>query len=99
MNDHVIAEIAVCPLGTGSPDVGAYVKRCVDTIRNAQDIKYEINSMGTTIEGPLTRIMQIFLEINEIPFGLGAKRVYSVIKIDDRRDKEASIQNKVKAVS
>ena len=99
MNEHVIAEIAICPLGTGSPDVGSYVKSCIDIIRKAQGVKYEINSMGTTLEGPLTRIMAIFLEINEIPFNMGARRVYSVIKIDDRRDKEASIASKVKAVS
>jgi uncharacterized protein (TIGR00106 family) len=99
MNDHVIAEFAICPVGTGSTEVSAYVKGCIDVLKKAKGIKYELNSMGTTVEGPLTLIMDLFLKMNEVPFGMGAQRVYSVIKVDDRRDKAASIEAKMKAVS
>jgi uncharacterized protein (TIGR00106 family) len=99
MNEHVIAEIAVCPVGTETPEVGKYVKGCVDIIKKAKDVKYEINSMGTSIEGTLPRILQVLQEIHELPFTMGAKRVYTVVKIDDRRDKVASIDSKVKTVS
>ena len=99
MNEHVIAEFAICPVGTATPEVSKYVRACIDILKKTQGIKYELNSMGTTLEGPLTLIMEIFLEMNEVPFAMGAQRVYSVIKIDDRRDKEASIASKMKAVS
>ena len=99
MNDHVIAEFAICPLGTGSTEVSTYIRSCIDIVKKAKGIKYELNSMGTTIEGPLSLIMEVFVKMNEVPFTMGAQRVYSVIKIDDRRDKEASIANKMKAVS
>ena len=99
MNEHVIAEFAICPVGTGSTEIGAYVKGCIDILKKARGVKYELNSMGTTLEGPLPVILDLFSKMNEIPFGMGAKRVYSVIKIDDRRDKEASMENKLKAVS
>jgi uncharacterized protein (TIGR00106 family) len=99
MNDHVIAELAICPLGTGSTEVSTYIRSCLDIVKNAKGTKYELNSMGTTIEGPMSVIMDIFIRMNEVPFSMGAKRVYSIIKIDDRRDKEASIEHKMKAVS
>lgn len=98
MNDHVIAEFAICPLGTGSTEVGTYIKECLNIVKKAKGIKYELNSMGTTLEGPLNLIMEIFIKMNEVPFTMGVQRVYSVIKIDDRRDKEASIEHKMKAV-
>ncbi len=99
MNEHVIAEFAICPVGTPTPEVGPYVRSCIDILRKTSGVKYELNSMGTTVEGPLTKILDIFRQMNEVPFSMGAQRVYSVIKIDDRRDKIASIENKVKAVS
>jgi uncharacterized protein YqgV (UPF0045/DUF77 family) len=39
------------------------------------------------------------LKMHEVPFEAGALRVVTTIKIDDRRDKEASAKEKVKAVS
>jgi uncharacterized protein (TIGR00106 family) len=99
MNDHVIAEFAISPLGTGSTEISSYIRGCIDIVKKAKGIKYELNSMGTTLEGPLSLIMEVFVKMNEVPFTMGAQRVYSVIKIDDRRDKEASIEHKMKAVS
>lgn len=98
MNDHVIAELAICPIGTGATEVSSYVRACIAVLKNTPGIKYELNSMGTTIEGPLPLIMELFLKMNEVPFDMGAKRVYSVIKVDDRRDKTASIEHKLEAV-
>jgi uncharacterized protein (TIGR00106 family) len=99
MNDHVIAEFAISPLGTPTPEVGPYVKACIDIVKKTPGIKYELNSMGTSIEGPLAVILDLFTKMNEVPFAMGARRVYSVIKIDDRRDKEASMAGKMKTVS
>ena len=82
MNDHVIAEIAICPLGTESPEVSSYIRKCVDIVKKAAEkgIKYELSSMGTTIEGPLPLIFEIVMEMNEATFAEGAKRVYTVVK-------------------
>jgi uncharacterized protein YqgV (UPF0045/DUF77 family) len=37
-------------------------------------------------------------EMHEAPFALGIGRVYSVIQIDDRRDRESSLEGKVQSV-
>ncbi len=54
--------------------------------------------MGTIIEGELAEILAVIQEMHEVPFAHGALRVSTQIKIDDRRDKDATMQGKVEAV-
>ena len=54
--------------------------------------------MGTIIEGPLEKILEVTRQMHEVPFERGAQRVSTTLKIDDRRDKVATIVGKVKAV-
>ena len=54
--------------------------------------------MGTIIEGPLEQVLELAQRMHEVPFALGSKRVLTTIKIDDRRDKLATIESKVTAV-
>jgi uncharacterized protein YqgV (UPF0045/DUF77 family) len=42
--------------------------------------------------------MQCVLKMHAIPFGEGVKRVYTTVKIDDRRDKQITIESKVQSV-
>jgi uncharacterized protein YqgV (UPF0045/DUF77 family) len=55
--------------------------------------------MGTIIQGPLDRILELARKMHEAPFAMGAKRVMTTINIDDRRDKIATTENKVRAAS
>ena len=57
MNEHVIAEIAIRPVGTQSTEISSYVRGCIDIVRKAKDIKYELSSMGTNIDGYLLRLV------------------------------------------
>jgi uncharacterized protein YqgV (UPF0045/DUF77 family) len=54
--------------------------------------------MGTIIEGDLDRILAVVREMHEAPFAEGAVRVSTLVKIDDRRDKEHSIARKMRSV-
>ncbi|WP_197460516.1 MTH1187 family thiamine-binding protein [Thermodesulfatator autotrophicus] len=54
--------------------------------------------MGTIIEGDIEELLKIVREVHEIPFKAGAKRVYTALKIDDRRDKEVHLGDKVEHV-
>jgi uncharacterized protein YqgV (UPF0045/DUF77 family) len=42
--------------------------------------------------------MQCLLRMHEVPFTHGAGRVYTTIKIDDRRDKKATMEGKIRSV-
>lgn len=55
--------------------------------------------MATMVEGPLERILELLQEMHEVSFTMGVKRVVTNISIDDRRDKQITIESKVKAVT
>lgn len=99
MKESVIAMIKVVPLGTATPSLSRYVAACLDAVKGAGDISYQITAMGTIIQGPLERILELVRKMHEVPFTMGAQRVSTTINIDDRRDKPTSMEHKVKAVS
>ncbi len=97
MND-IIAEIKILPIGTPTPSLSRYVAACVSTIKQSR-MAYNVTAMGTIVQGPLDRVLDLAKKVHEIPFPLGVKRVVTTIYIDDRRDKQATIESKVKAVT
>lgn len=99
MKEWVIAELRVIPLGTATPSVSPYIAACVDVLKEAKDITYQVTGMGTIIEGPLARVLETAQKMHEVPFTKGAQRVVTLISIDDRRDKPATAESKVKAVT
>ncbi len=98
MKESVICNINVMPVGSGT-SLSRYVREVVAAIRKAPGVKYQVHAMGTVVEGPLSRVLELAQQIHEIPFGMGAGRVVTSITIDDRRDKAITIESKVKAVS
>ena len=99
MKEPVIAEIHIIPIGTATTSLSRYVAACLNTVKQAQGINYQLTAMGTVIQGPLERVLELAQEMHEVPFAMGAKRVVTTINIDDRRDKAATIDSKVKAVT
>ncbi len=93
-----LADVTIIPLGTGTPSVSKYVAGTVRALQRRKDMKYEITAMGTTIEGDLGEILAVIREMHEETFAQGVARVVTVIKIDDRRDKELSIAGKVESL-
>lgn len=92
-----IAEITIVPVGTGSTSVSEYVAGALEPLA-ASGLRYRLTPMGTIVEGPLDGVLQAIGRMHETPFARGAKRVYTVVKIDDRRDRERTMDDKVAAV-
>jgi len=93
-----VVEVAVIPMGTKTPSVSKYVARAVKVLESEKNIKYELTSMGTIIEGDLEKVLSLARKMHESVFGKEVSRVVTVIKIDDRRDKSLSIEGKLKSV-
>lgn len=98
MKESVIADIRVLPFGTETASLSHYVAACVNVLKQASDISYQVTPMATMVEGPLERILELLQEMHEVPFTMGVKRVVTSISIDDRRDKQITMESKVKAV-
>ncbi|MBC2578816.1 MTH1187 family thiamine-binding protein [Clostridium sp. DJ247] len=93
-----IAEATIVPVGTGSTSVSKYVADCHKILNDEKGIKYQLTPMGTVFEGDLDTILEVIRKMHEVPFESGAMRVITSIKIDDRRDKEASMSQKLNSV-
>lgn len=93
-----IAEVTVIPIGTGSTSLSAYVAEMQHVLERQEGIVFELTSMGTIIEGPLNHIFSAINALHEAPFQQGAQRVSTSVKIDDRRDKPSSSEQKLRSV-
>ncbi len=93
----VIAEIRVSPTGVG-PSLSRYVAAGIRVLDETKDITYQLTAMGTIIQAPKARIFELVSKMSEAIFNMGAVRVSTQIFIDERRDKKATIESKVKAV-
>jgi uncharacterized protein (TIGR00106 family) len=94
----VIVEVSVVPLGTDSTSLSNYVADCIKILMEEKKISYQLAPMGTILEGELDVVLEVIRKMHESPFTSGAMRVSTLIKIDDRRDKKASMVKKVSAV-
>ena len=92
-----IAEVSVVPIGTAKTGVSEYVAGAV-TVLKESGLKYKLTPMGTILEGDIKDVLDVIAKMHETPFKNKAKRVYTTIKIDDRRDIKAEMDSKVKSV-
>jgi len=98
MKGRVIAEVSIIPIGTGDTGVSHYVASCLEVLEGMKDLTYRLTPMGTIIECPLDKLLEVIQQMHEVPFSKGASRVVTHLKIDDRRDKPATMDGKVESV-
>jgi uncharacterized protein (TIGR00106 family) len=92
-----IIQFSVVPLGTDSTSLSPYVAQ-VHKVLQQSGVKHTLTPMGTVLEGPLPLLMEVIQKCHEVPFANGAQRVMTLINIDDRRDKQATAEGKIKSV-
>ncbi len=93
-----LMEITLIPMGLDSTSCSPYIARALDIAKADPRITYELNPMGTTLEGELADLYLCLQRMQEALFDDGIQRVYTVCKIDDRRDKYQSMSERVHAV-
>ncbi|MGX6445104.1 MTH1187 family thiamine-binding protein [Neobacillus sp. K501] len=94
-----IIDITVIPVGTGTPSVSDYVAEIHKVLQKYDGmVKYQLTPMSTLIEGDLKLLLEIVQEVHEVPFQKGLQRVCTNIRIDDRRDKDNTMERKLQAV-
>ena len=94
----VIAEVTFSPIGTATPSLSRYVTAALSVLQEHPEVRYQLNPMGTVPEGERRDIIAVIEEMNEAIFAAGALRVGTTLKIDERRDKPASMEHKVDVV-
>ena len=89
--------ISISPGGVGA-SVGEYVAEALRVLADQDDVRFEVGAMFTTVEGDLARIFELVLQMEAAVFAMGADRVGTVLKIDNRRDKPLTIEGKIERV-
>ena len=84
----ITCDFAILPVGTETTNCKDYVAAAVQSIKDS-GLNYQLTGMGTQIEADnLEELYSAIAEAQEAIFELGIGRVYTVIKVDDRRDVE-----------
>lgn len=92
-----LLEITVIPLGAAGGGLSAWVAG-LERLLEESGLSFQLNDMGTIVEGSADELFAVARKLHEHCFGEGVSRVYTVMKIDDRRDKPVAIGDKVVSV-
>ena len=93
------AEISIYPMATRTNSTSFYIAKAIESIKKIENLRYEINSMGTILESDdIDTINKATKEMIETVHNLGINRAEIIIKIDSRKDKQVRMEEKVEAI-
>ena len=93
------AEISIYPIATRTTSVSFYIAKAIESIKDIENLRYSINSMGTVLESvDIDTINRAVKNMTETVHNLGVSRVEVIIKIDSRRDKQVKMEEKVESI-
>ncbi len=93
-----LVDISVEPIGTSSTSLSKYIKIAFQVLKEKGLTFYPAPSMTTIELDDISILGQIIKEIDDKLEKEGVKRVVTIIKVDDRRDKENSINHKLDVI-
>ena len=93
-----LVDISVEPIGTSSTSLSKYVKIAFEVLKEKGLKFYPAPSMTTIELDDITTLDSLIKEINDRLEKEGVKRIVTIVKIDDRRDKENSIDHKLDVI-
>ncbi len=93
----VLAQLSVFPVGKGT-SLGKFVKKGIDVIKES-GYTYSVGGLSTAIETPdIDSLFALVKKVRQAHLDQGAQRVIVDLKIDDRRDKDATLSSKINSV-
>ena len=95
---NATADLTVLPIGREGASVGDVLVELRRHLEAQDEIRFRMHAMGTSLEGPVDRIFALAAELHAIPLGAGIPRAYTVLKVDQRTDKEQTLESKLESV-
>jgi uncharacterized protein (TIGR00106 family) len=93
------ADVTIIGLGRSDPSASRYIAAVQRRLAQQDRVRYALHAMGTSLEGSTADILALVGELHAVPFELGLARVYTVLKLDERRDKPGqTLEDKVASV-
>jgi len=91
----LIAEFSIVPVGAGL-SISPFVAECLRIVEGS-GLKHQLTPMGTVLEGDGEKVMATIMACHSRVLQM-SERVVTSIKIDDRRDRPADMEGKVRSV-
>jgi uncharacterized protein (TIGR00106 family) len=93
----VVVELNIIPLGKGI-SVSKFLVPALKELEK-REVKYEITPMCTIFEAEsIKEAFDLARVAHEAAFRVGVKRAVTTVKVDDRRDLERSMEEKVESL-
>jgi uncharacterized protein (TIGR00106 family) len=93
------ADLTVIALGRPEASASEYIAEIQRRLRAQDRVRFQMHAMGTSLEGSTADILAVVGELHAVPFESGVPRVYTVLKLDERRDRPGqTLQDKVRSV-
>jgi uncharacterized protein (TIGR00106 family) len=92
------ADLTVIALGRPDASASEYIAEIQRRLAAQDRVRYVMHAMGTSLEGTTEDILATVGELHAVPFEMGVPRVYTVLKLDERRDREQTLADKVASV-
>ena len=93
------ADLTVLALGRADASASEYIAEIQRRLAAQDRVRYRMHGMGTSLEGSTADILAVVGELHAVPFEQGIPRVYTVLKLDERRDKpDQTLEDKVRSV-
>ena len=93
------ADLTVLALGRQELSASAYIAEIQRRLRKQKLVRFQMHAMGTSLEGTTEDILAVVGELHSVPFEQGVQRVYTVLKLDERRDRpRQTLDEKVRSV-
>lgn len=95
----ILSQLSVYPVGEEGTSLGRFVRKGIQVIK-ASGYTYSVGGLSTAIETPdLDSLFDLVKKVRQAHIDEGARRVVVDLKIDDRRDKDATLQSKIASVT
>ena len=93
------ADLTVIALGRPEVSASAYIAEIQRRLARQDRVRYRMHAMGTSLEGTTEDILAVIAALHAAPFEQGIPRVYTVLKLDERRDRpDQTLDDKVASV-
>ena len=93
------ADLTVLALGRQGASASEYIAEIQRRLGKQDRVRFRMHAMGTSLEGSTEDILAVVGELHSVPFDQGVPRVYTVLKLDERRDRPGqTLEDKVRSV-
>src|SRR6266545_4008224 len=93
------ADLTVLALGRQGASASEYIAEIQRRLASQQRVRFRMHAMGTSLEGSTEDILAVVGELHAVPFDQGVPRVYTVLKLDERRDRpDQTLDDKIRSV-